>query len=118
MLSHLALTCALLLASVAAIRRFIRESYRVGGFGQKHVFITGCDSGFGNLLARQLDGKGLHVLAACLSEEGAADLAAATSSRLKTLLLDVTDSESIRRGVQFVSREVGERGEAAGGAHR
>ncbi|XP_034059854.1 retinol dehydrogenase 5-like [Gymnodraco acuticeps] len=114
MLSHLALTCALLLASVAAIRRFIRESYRVGGFGQKHVFITGCDSGFGNLLARQLDGKGLHVLAACLSEEGAADLAAATSSRLKTLLLDVTDSESIRRGVQFVSREVGERGEAAG----
>ncbi|KAF3843049.1 hypothetical protein F7725_001898 [Dissostichus mawsoni] len=110
MLSHLVLTCALLLASVAAIRRFIRESYRVGGFGQKHVFITGCDSGFGNLLARQLDGKGLHVLAACLSEEGAADLAAATSSRLKTLLLDVTDSESIRRGAQFVSREVGERG--------
>ncbi|XP_063743393.1 retinol dehydrogenase 1 isoform X2 [Eleginops maclovinus] len=92
MLSHLALTCALLLASVAAIRRFIRESYKVEGFRQKHVFITGCDSGFGNLLARQLDGKGFLVLAACLTEKGAADLAAATSSRLKTLLLDVTDS--------------------------
>uniref|UniRef100_A0A8C3AXE7 Retinol dehydrogenase 1 n=1 Tax=Cyclopterus lumpus TaxID=8103 RepID=A0A8C3AXE7_CYCLU len=61
-------------------------------FYQKHVFITGCDSGFGHLLARQLDGKGLHVVAACLTEKGAADLTAAASSRLKTLLLNVTDS--------------------------
>ncbi|XP_054471692.1 retinol dehydrogenase 1 [Anoplopoma fimbria] len=108
--SHLALTCALLLASLAALRWYIRDSYRVDGFNHKYVLITGCDSGFGNLLARQLDGKGLHVVAACLTEEGAADLAAATSPRLKSLLLDVTDSESIRRAVEFVSREVGGRG--------
>ncbi|XP_040912451.1 retinol dehydrogenase 1 isoform X2 [Toxotes jaculatrix] len=109
-LSHLVLTSALLLAALAAIRRRIRDSYKVGGFSQKHVFITGCDSGFGNLLARQLDRKGFHVVAACLTEKGAADLAAAASPRLKTLLLDVTDSESIRRAVEFVSGEVGERG--------
>ncbi|XP_034429828.1 retinol dehydrogenase 1 isoform X1 [Hippoglossus hippoglossus] len=109
-LPHLVLTSALLLATLAAIRWYIRDSQRVGGFGQKHVLITGCDSGFGNLLARQLDRKGVHVIAACLTEKGAADLAAAASSRLKTLLLDVTDSESIRRAVEFVSREVGERG--------
>lgn len=104
------LTCALLVITVAAIRWYIRDSHRVDGFSQKHVFITGCDSGFGNLLARQLDGKGFHVMAACLTEKGAADLAAAASPRLKTLLLDVTDSASIRRAVEFVSREVGERG--------
>ncbi|XP_042339252.1 dehydrogenase/reductase SDR family member 9-like, partial [Plectropomus leopardus] len=103
-----------LLAALASIRWYIRDSYKVDGFNQKHVFITGCDSGFGNLLARQLDGKGFHVIAACLTEKGAADLAAATSSRLKTLLLDVTDSTSIRRAVEFVSKEVGERGEAGG----
>ncbi|XP_062258047.1 retinol dehydrogenase 1 isoform X1 [Platichthys flesus] len=109
-LSHLVLASALLLAAFAVIRWYIRDSQRVGGFGQRHVLITGCDSGFGNLLARQLDRKGVHVIAACLTEKGAADLAAAASSRLKTLLLDVTDSESIRRAVEFVSREVGERG--------
>uniref|UniRef100_A0A8C3GBB4 Retinol dehydrogenase 1 n=1 Tax=Cyclopterus lumpus TaxID=8103 RepID=A0A8C3GBB4_CYCLU len=88
----------------------ILDSYKVDGFSQKHVFITGCDSGFGHLLARQLDGKGLHVVAACLTEKGAADLTAAASSRLKTLLLNVTDSASIGRAVESVSKEVGERG--------
>ncbi|XP_067459619.1 retinol dehydrogenase 1 [Thunnus thynnus] len=109
-LSHLALTSALLLAALAALSWYIRDSYKVDGFNQKHVFITGCDSGFGNLLARQLDQKGFHVIAACLTEEGAAALASKASPRLKTLLLNVTDSESIRRAVEFVSREVRERG--------
>ncbi|XP_061578897.1 retinol dehydrogenase 1 [Cololabis saira] len=109
-LSHLVLTCVLLLATLAVIRWHVRDSYKVDALGQKHVFITGCDSGFGNLLARQLDGKGLHVIAACLTEKGAADLASAASPRLKTLLLNVTDGRSIGRAVEFVSREVGERG--------
>ncbi|XP_018540265.1 retinol dehydrogenase 1 [Lates calcarifer] len=109
-LSHPVLTSALVLATLAAIRWYVRDSYKVDSFSQKHVFITGCDSGFGNLLARQLDGKGFHVIAACLTEEGASDLAAAASPRLKTILLDVTDSESIRRAAEFASREVGERG--------
>ncbi|TDH06934.1 hypothetical protein EPR50_G00118400 [Perca flavescens] len=109
-LSHLALSCALLLSTLAVIRWYIRDSYKVDGFSQKHVFITGCDSGFGNLLARQLDRKGFHVMAACLTEKGATDLATAASPRLKTLMLNVTDSATIRRAVEFVSKEVGERG--------
>lgn len=108
------MTCALLLFTTAAICWYIRDSYVVSGFSQKYVFITGCDSGFGNLLARQLDQKGFHVIAACLTEKGAAELAAASSPTLKTLLVNVTDSESIRRAVEFVSREVGERGELGG----
>uniref|UniRef100_UPI0037E758A9 retinol dehydrogenase 1 n=1 Tax=Semicossyphus pulcher TaxID=241346 RepID=UPI0037E758A9 len=110
-LSHPALSCASLLVALTFIRWFIRDSYRVEGFSSKHVFITGCDSGFGNLVARQLDGKGFHVIAACFTEKGAADLAAAAAStRLKTLLLDVTDGASIGRAVEFVRGEVGERG--------
>lgn len=53
-------------------------------------------------------------MAACLTEKGAADLAAAASPRLKAFLLDVTDSASIRKAVESVSREVGERGEPGG----
>ncbi|XP_035995265.1 retinol dehydrogenase 1 [Fundulus heteroclitus] len=110
LLSNLASTCVLLLACCAAVRWYIRDSYKIGGFSQKHVFITGCDSGFGNLLARQLDQKGFRVIGGCLTEKGAKDLAAATSPRLKTTLLDVTDSASIRSAVEFVSREVEDRG--------
>lgn len=109
-LSHPALTCVFLLATLAAVSWHVRDSRKVGGFTQRHVLITGCDSGFGNLLARQLDRKGFQVTAACLTEKGAADLAAATSPRLNTLLLDVTDSASISKAVESVSREVGERG--------
>ncbi|XP_058510063.1 retinol dehydrogenase 1 [Solea solea] len=109
-LSHPVLTSALLALTIARIIWYIRDSYKVCGFSQKHVFITGCDSGFGNLLARQLDAKGFRVIAACLTEKGAADLSAAASSRLKTIQLNVTDSASIKRAVEFVSREVGERG--------
>ncbi|KAF7649015.1 hypothetical protein LDENG_00148560 [Lucifuga dentata] len=109
-LSHLALACALLLATFAVIRWYIRDSYKVDGFNQKHVFITGCDSGFGNLLAQQLDRKGFHVIAACLTEKGAEDLTSVASPRLRTVLLNVTDSASIRRAVEFVSAEVRERG--------
>lgn len=117
---HPALACAVVVAGLAAIRWYIRDSYQVDGLTRKHVFITGCDSGFGHLLARQLDERGFHVVAACLTEKGAADLAAAASPRLKTILLNVTDSVSIRRAVEFVSKEVGERGEpgAAGGTRR
>lgn len=115
---HLTWACAAAVASLAAIFWYTRDSAQVGAFHQKHVFITGCDSGFGNLLAGQLDRRGFHVIAACLTEKGAADLAAAAASpRLKTLLMDVTDSASIGRAVEFVSREVGEQGEpgVAGG---
>lgn len=114
MWSHPLLSCALIVVAVASIRRFIRESYSVDDLAQKHVFISGCDSGFGNLLARQLDARGLHVLAGCLTERGASALKAAASPRLKTLLLDVTDSASVGRAVALVSAEVGERGEPGG----
>ncbi|XP_067371686.1 retinol dehydrogenase 1 [Channa argus] len=109
-LSHLLLTFASLLATVAAICWYIRDSLIVDGLSHKYVFITGCDTGFGNLLARRLDQKGFHVIAGCLTKKGAADLASVTSPTLKTLLLNVTDSESISRAVEFVRREVGDRG--------
>lgn len=76
----------------------------------KYVFITGCDSGFGNLLAKQLDRRGLWVLAACLTDKGAEELKKETSSRLKTVILNVTDSQSVISASAWVSDIVGNKG--------
>ncbi|XP_068123621.1 retinol dehydrogenase 7-like [Hyperolius riggenbachi] len=76
----------------------------------KYVLITGCDSGFGNLAAKQLDRRGLHVLAACLTAGGAENLKKETSSRLQTVLLDVTDSQSVSSAAKWVAGVVGDKG--------
>ena len=62
----------------------------------KYVFITGCDSGFGRETAIRLDKMGIHVLAACLTKQGAQDLKSMTSGKLKTFQMDVTDSQEIK----------------------
>uniref|UniRef100_A0A8B9WK45 Short chain dehydrogenase/reductase family 9C member 7 n=1 Tax=Bos mutus grunniens TaxID=30521 RepID=A0A8B9WK45_BOSMU len=70
----------------------------------------GCDSGFGNLLARQLDLRGLRVLAACLTEKGAEQLRNQTSDRLQTVILDVTKTDSVAAATEWVKERVGDRG--------
>ncbi|KAF6121618.1 short chain dehydrogenase/reductase family 9C member 7 [Phyllostomus discolor] len=90
--------------------RWYRERQVVSHLQDKYVFITGCDSGFGNLLARQLDLRGLRVLAACLTEKGAEQLRGQTSDRLATVILNVTKTESIAAATQWVKERVGDRG--------
>ncbi|XP_006859517.1 PREDICTED: 17-beta-hydroxysteroid dehydrogenase type 6 [Chrysochloris asiatica] len=90
--------------------RWYRERQVISNLQDKYVFITGCDSGFGNLLARQLDLRGLRVLAGCLTEHGAEQLREKTSDRLETVILDVTQTESIAAATQWVKERVGDRG--------
>ncbi|XP_049739574.1 17-beta-hydroxysteroid dehydrogenase type 6 isoform X2 [Elephas maximus indicus] len=98
------------LVSLYYLLRWYRERQVVSHLRDKYVFITGCDSGFGNLLARQLDLRGLRVLAACLTEQGATQLRSQTSDRLETVILDVTQTESITAATQWVKERVGDRG--------
>ncbi|XP_017391647.1 retinol dehydrogenase 16 [Cebus imitator] len=90
--------------------RWYRERQVVSHLRDKCVFITGCDSGFGNQLARQLDERGLQVLAACLTEKGAEQLRRQTSDRLETVTLDVTKTDSVAAAAQWVKERVGDRG--------
>ncbi|NXW25478.1 RDH16 dehydrogenase, partial [Circaetus pectoralis] len=101
---------AAVLVGLYLLRRWHRERQTVPRLSEKYVLITGCDSGFGNLLARQLDARGLRVLAACLTGTGAAQLRAAASPRLQTVLLDVTSSQSIAAATAWVRERVGDRG--------
>uniref|UniRef100_A0A8C8RQ89 Uncharacterized protein n=1 Tax=Pelusios castaneus TaxID=367368 RepID=A0A8C8RQ89_9SAUR len=92
------------------LRRWYRERQTMDNLQDKYVLITGCDSGFGNLLARQLDVQGLRVLAASLTEKGAEQLRKATSERLQTVILDVTSTDSIAAVTAWVKTQVGDRG--------
>ncbi|CAI5765192.1 Uncharacterized protein PODLI_1B034089 [Podarcis lilfordi] len=92
------------------LRRWYQERQTVENLTEKYVFITGCDSGFGNLLARQLDARGLRVLAACRTQKGAEQLGKATSERLKTTILDVSSTESVAAATEWVKGCIGSKG--------
>ena len=69
------------------------------------VFISGCDSGFGQMLAVQLFQRGFSVFAACLTPEGVKRFKSFAGSRedsafLQPLLLDITNEKSIARAVE------------------
>ena len=76
---------------------------------QRHAaLITGCDTGFGNLLARKLDGDGFKVYACCLfpDGEGAKQLKADCSGLLQIVKLDVTKDEDVDEAYKRVDRDL------------
>ncbi len=93
------------------VYRWFRESKRVSNKADKYVYITGCDSGFGNLLARHLDKLGFPVIAGCYTEKGEDELKKRTSDRLTTIQLDVSNSESVSKAAAVIKTLVGQKGE-------
>ncbi|XP_068598568.1 retinol dehydrogenase 5 [Brachionichthys hirsutus] len=87
-----------------------RDSLEIEAIADKYVFVTGCDSGFGNLLCKKLDRRGFHVLAGCLTEKGADDLKRLAGPHLKTVLLDVTNLDSVQKAMEWTRKEVGDNG--------
>uniref|UniRef100_A0A1A8F7M5 Dehydrogenase/reductase (SDR family) member 9 n=1 Tax=Nothobranchius korthausae TaxID=1143690 RepID=A0A1A8F7M5_9TELE len=90
--------------------RWVKEQPRVSDKGGKFVYITGCDSGFGNLLARHLDKLGFRVIAGCFTEKGEESLKKTCSGNLITTHLDVTSKESVAKVAAMITDQVGERG--------
>ncbi|KAG1651010.1 D-beta-hydroxybutyrate dehydrogenase, mitochondrial [Nymphon striatum] len=74
----------------------------------KSVFITGCDSGIGNICAKRLDKIGFTVFAGCLMPEGegAETLRKEASDRLKIVSLNITDDESVKKAAEFVKENL------------
>ncbi|XP_048361457.1 D-beta-hydroxybutyrate dehydrogenase, mitochondrial [Sphaerodactylus townsendi] len=79
----------------------------VDAIGERPVLITGCDSGFGFALAKYLHEKGFIVYAGCLLKDqgrgGAKDLDSMNSDRMRTVQLNVCDSEDVARAVDHVT---------------
>ncbi|XP_060073990.1 retinol dehydrogenase 16-like [Ylistrum balloti] len=88
------------------VGRWIIRSRKLGDLSGRYVFITGCDTGFGNMLAKRLDSLGMNVFAGCLTQKGQQDLDKATSKRLVTIALDVTSEESILKAYNEVRQKL------------
>ncbi|XP_063070679.1 dehydrogenase/reductase SDR family member 9 [Engraulis encrasicolus] len=90
--------------------RWIRERKSVSDPSLKYVYITGCDTGFGNLLSKHLDQLGFRVIAGCYTEKGEDELKKAASDRLTTLPLDVSNADSVSKAADSIKALVGEKG--------
>ncbi|XP_061736067.1 retinol dehydrogenase 7-like [Nerophis ophidion] len=98
------------LAALWLMYRWLKESKRVSNQGDLHVYITGCDSGFGQVLAKHLDKLGFRVIAGCYTEKGEDELKKVSSDRLTTLHVDVSDSASVAEAAALVKTVVGQKG--------
>lgn len=77
----------------------------------RHVLITGASSGLGRETALHLAEQGFQVIAGVRRQEDGERLAnACPSGRISTLLIDVTDEESIGRAAAQVAEKVGDTG--------
>ncbi|MEE6474421.1 hypothetical protein FKM82_010374 [Ascaphus truei] len=77
------------------------------------VLITGCDSGFGNLLAHRLQFMGFTVFATCLFPEGEGAQSLIKNSapgKLKVVRLDVTSDKEVAEVKQYVQDNLPEKG--------
>ncbi|KAK7068739.1 hypothetical protein SK128_026624 [Halocaridina rubra] len=77
----------------------------------KAVLITGCDSGFGKLLALRLDTMGYKVYAGCLMPDGkgAMSLKQEASSKLSVVSLDVTKDDEVRAAYKYIEDDLGDK---------
>ncbi|XP_060085742.1 dehydrogenase/reductase SDR family member 9-like [Ylistrum balloti] len=83
------------------ILKMIIRRFKLKNIRGKYVFITGCDSGFGKLLATRLDTLGIHVFAGCFTTK-ALEYYMKNSNSIKAIALDVTDVKSIENAYQVV----------------
>ena len=66
---------------------------------QHLIVITGCDSGFGELLSKRLSHKGFHVISGCLTVNGIKNLENVVT---KAVLCDVTMEQDLQQLAQDV----------------
>ncbi|XP_033735854.1 D-beta-hydroxybutyrate dehydrogenase, mitochondrial-like isoform X2 [Pecten maximus] len=88
------------------VLRLTRHTFRQKlDIGRKVVVITGCDTGFGHILAKRLYDRGYTVYAGVLSKEspGAVVLQARQSDRLHVIKLDVTKDDDVQKALEHVN---------------
>ena len=87
------------------VYRLVRIS-SIGRHSDRYIFVTGCDSEFEQRIARRLDALRCHVFAGCLTEGGDTELKKTSSKRLRTISLDVTREDSVRKAFQIVKSQL------------
>lgn len=67
------------------------------------VHLQGCDTGFGNMLAKQADKAGYTVFAGCLTDAGMKELSAQCSERVIPVKLDISKEADIAAAAKVVA---------------
>lgn len=75
---------------------------RVGNYQDRYILVTGCDTGFGNSIAKRLDQLGCHVFAGCFTEKGETELKKSCSERLHVVFMDVSNHDSVEKAFAYV----------------
>ncbi|VDK84051.1 unnamed protein product [Litomosoides sigmodontis] len=90
------------------IRNFL-ESFQITDLHNRAVFISGCDSGFGHLLAIKCAQNGLPTFAGCLTKHGMEAIEEACKNTIGKLIpieIDVTNEESVRNAARCVEEKL------------
>ncbi|XP_033726674.1 short-chain dehydrogenase/reductase family 9C member 7-like [Pecten maximus] len=91
----------LVIIIIIIVAQWFKRSLKLRNIEGRYVFITGCDSGFGKLLASRLDSLGVNVFAGCYTKNALEDYQKKRNS-IKAVALDLTDRKSIENAYQFV----------------
>lgn len=73
----------------------------------KAVLVTGCDTGFGHLLAKFLARDGFLVFAGCLDAKSEGAMSLKKQARIKVLQMDVTKDDEIEDAYRIIKEDLG-----------
>lgn len=77
----------------------------------KFVFVTGCDTGFGNAVARRLSGEGFSVFAGCYDLDGpGASKLKSEYSDIQIIKIDITNDDSVNSAFKEIEKTVQDKG--------
>jgi len=81
---------------------YARTVYRIKP-DNKVVFISGCDSGFGNGAAKELSKIGFNVIAGCYTQDGVSSFKGVNN--VTAIHLDITSEKSIEDAFEIVKKQ-------------
>ena len=100
------IACIVFLSTVSCLLLLYLRDRFVLDLQKKAVLITGCDTGFGHMLAKKLDAMGLCVFACCLTSNGETKLKSECSTKLRTLRLNVAEAGDVMEALEFVKKSL------------
>ncbi|CAF1406551.1 unnamed protein product [Adineta ricciae] len=97
----LVIGCLIILYATYLLYQYFYPTPNIDPKG-KYVLISGCDTGFGNQLALELDKQGFNVLAGVYSTDNVTSFKDKLSSRATVFRLDITKQEDIDAALELV----------------
>ena len=76
----------------------------------KHVLVTGCDSGFGNLIAYELNALNCIVFASCLTKEAVKKFEEDPLFKGVAIQMDVTKDQDVQNCKDIIAKHTGQKG--------